>query len=89
MTNHEVFHRIQQAAEVFHDRAGFCDVYNPDTYKQHIGRIEKAIRLSFQELQLPRSTQALLESQLNIVPQGGVRHTNDDETADGNISSNI
>ena len=59
--------------------------------------IEKTILLTFMELQGPRSVEALIESEREIVSPAEVPHTNDDlnfdasddETGDGSNSENI
>lgn len=88
---------IEQAANLFHKRIGFCDVYHPDQYKKNVSVIEKTILLTFMELQGPRSVKALIESEREIVSPAEVPHTNDylnfdasdDETGDGSNSENI
>lgn len=56
----EMVDRIAQGAHAFKKKAGFCFVFHPSKCKKDIGLIEKALRISFRDLQLPRRTEQLL-----------------------------
>ena len=54
VSNAEMLDRIVQGANIFHQEAGFCFVYHPSKCKQEIALIEEAIRISLQDIALPR-----------------------------------
>ena len=97
VTDSEMLDRIAQGADVFHKKAGFCCVYHPSKCKQDIGTIEKALRISFRDLQLPRQMRELRLSNREVVPPAQVPSTNDelssdasdDEAIDGNTTENL
>ena len=81
----------------FTKKNGICAEYDPDQCKKNISVIEKALLLSFRDLEGPRAFKAVMESKREIVPPAQVPHANDaldvdssdDERGAGNNSANI